>query len=80
METIFAEAKWSEHFEESWQEVYDTFIKVPTTEDYDLNPGKINTDRAIEYLCKEHDFTEERVKKGIEELTKKNQRGLNDFF
>jgi len=81
---LFKHVKWDEHFEFPWTEVYYLIKKMPTTDDYKLEWKPVNHDELIKILVKEHDFSEDRVKKLTEESTKKkkqrNQKALGEFF
>lgn len=79
---MFNEAKWQDAFEESWEEVFNTFTNIPVTDKYAAKWAQPDKEKAIALLCGEHDFSEERVEKTMAELVKeqKNQKGLTDFF
>jgi len=83
-DSLFNEAKWKEFFDFDWEEVYYLIKKMPTTDDYELKWKDINIDGVRELLVKEHDFSEERVSKTLEKLSKKGenkkQKGLGEFF
>lgn len=84
LEAIFAAAKWDEHQEVSWQEVYELISNMPTTDDYSLEWSEIDTEAVVDILVKQHDFNEDRIRntlKEIEEEKKKGrQTGLGQFF
>ncbi|MBI4447797.1 flap endonuclease-1 [Candidatus Woesearchaeota archaeon] len=79
-ETIFKEL----NADFDWQEVFDLFKKIPTTEDYNLDFKKVDAQKIRELLIEEHDFSEERVestlKKIFDEKEKAKQAGLNEWF
>lgn len=51
------------------REIYDYFISPNTiTVDRDLNPGKIEKDKLIKFLCDEHSFSRNRVNQYLEKL------------
>lgn len=83
-DALFEEAKWSENFEFSWKEVFDTIKNMPVTKDYELKWKKIDRDRVIQILVEEHEFSRERVEKNLNDMeeleTKGKQKGLGDFF
>jgi len=83
-DSLFKEVKWEEFFDFDWEEVYYLIKKMPTTDDYELKWGNINIGGIKEFLVKEHDFSEERVSKTLEKLSKetktKKQKGLGEFF
>ncbi|MCX6695815.1 MAG: flap endonuclease-1 [Candidatus Altiarchaeota archaeon] len=49
-------------------EVRRLFLNHPVREDYSINWGKANVDGLIDILCKQHDFSEERVKRAVNEI------------
>lgn len=79
---MFKEAKWQDTFQESWEEVFNTFTNIPVTDKYAAKWAQPDKEKVTELLCREHDFSEERVEKTMAELVKeqKNQKGLTDFF
>ncbi|MBI2647509.1 flap endonuclease-1 [Candidatus Woesearchaeota archaeon] len=83
-EALFKEAKWSNFFDFSWQEVFDLIKNMPVNEQYKLKWTDLDEEKIIKLLCEKHDFSEDRVKGQIEVLVKekqkKNQKGLSDFF
>jgi len=83
-DAVFIEAKWSEFFEFSWEEVFDLIKNIPVDEDYELKWEDVDEDKIIKLLVNEHDFSEERVRNHIEGLVnirqKGNQKGLGEFF
>ena len=83
-EALFNEAKWQEHFNFSWNEVFDLIKHMPTNKHYDLKWKEINEGKIVKLLVEEHDFSEERVRNQMESLVKtkqkSNQKGLGEFF
>lgn len=81
-EKIFTEAKWSEHFDFSWKEVFDVIKHTDVTSDYKLVFEDVDDEKVVEMLCRQHDFSEDRVRKVLETLHKKPaaQKGLGDYF
>ena len=49
-------------------EIRNIFLKHPVKEDYTIDWGKTNEEGLIQLLCKEHDFSEERVKRAANEI------------
>ena len=83
-DALFKEAKWNEHFEFSWEEVFDLFKNIPVNKSYDLKWKPVDETKLMNLLVDEHDFSEERVRSQIETLAKeskkKTQKGLGEFF
>lgn len=83
-ESVFSEVKWSESFNTSWKEVFETFKNMPVSDEYSLSWRDINENTLKEVLIDRHNFSKERIDKSIEELllkAKKNkQQGLNKWF
>jgi len=79
---LFKEVKWE--FKYSWKDVFETFKKMPITDKFKLEWKDIDKEKVLKLLVGEHDFSEERVNRGIERLVKekekKMQKGLGDFF
>ena len=61
------------------------FLDYETTEDYRLEWKLPDTEKTIGFLCDEHDFSPERVEKGLQRLTDttsrtKSQESLDAWF
>lgn len=82
-EKIFEEVKWSEHFDYSWQEVFDTIKHIKITDDYKLEFKKIDKLGVVAILVNEHEFSMERVDSALQKLleaqTKGVQKSLGEF-
>ncbi len=50
------------------EEIREFFLNPPVTDEYELKFGKPDEERIIEFLCEEHDFSKDRVKKALEKL------------
>lgn len=73
--------KYEEMFESlnpwfDWKDVYNVFKKIPTTSDYKLVWGKIDSDKIREILVGRHEFNLERVNSILEKLEKENKKNL----
>ena len=83
-EVLFNEAKWSNFFDFSWQEVFGLIKNMQVDNDYNLKWTNVDDEKIMKLLVDGHDFSEERVKNQIEglvkEKSKKNQKGLGEFF
>lgn len=82
----YVKGKYNYEFDVGTQEVFSFFLEPPYTEvKKKFQWGKINTNRAKEILCDEHDFSSERVEKtlsGIAHAFKEKgaQKKLDDWF
>ena len=82
-DAIFNEAKWSENFDFSWQEIFDLIKNMKVTEHYKLKWEPVDKEKVIDILVNQHDFSKERVENALtklEESTVRKQKGLGDFF
>ncbi len=73
---IFKEAKWKEHFDIDWEEIYYLIKKMPVNKDYKLKWEKMNKEKIYKLLVDKHDFAEERVEKTMKALNKLDQKKL----
>ena len=48
------------------------FLKPDVTPSYHLKWSEPNVERVVQFLCREHDFSEERVRKAVSRMTKPN--------
>ncbi len=83
-DNLFNAAKWDNFFDFSWHEVFDLIKNIPVNKNYHLKWKGIEEDKMIELLVDRHDFSGERVRSQLQELTKsqksKSQKGLGEFF
>ena len=83
-DALFKEAKWDEHFEFSWEEVFDLIKNIPVDKNYELKWKEPDEDKIMKLLVDDHDFSEERVKSQLEAFGKTkqkgSQKGLGEFF
>jgi flap endonuclease-1 len=65
-----------------WKKIYATFKSMPVMKNYQLKWSEPDTGKIKKILVDEHDFSEERVDKMLEKLTKKekHQKGLSSFL
>ncbi len=84
LDKLFVEAKWSEHFDFGWEDVYYTIKKIETTDDYKIEFTEPDPEKLKELLVEQHDFSVERVEKALKDMKTekkaKAQKGLGDFF
>ncbi len=82
-DVLFEAFGWDKHFDMPWSEVYYTIKNMPVTDNYNLSFKNPDYEKIIGFLCKEHDFSFDRVSSSLEKLkksTKKSQKSLGDFF
>lgn len=83
-ESLFKEAKWSDFFDFSWNEVFDLIKNMPVNENYELEWNSIDEEKIKKILVDKHEFSEERINSQIEGLlkarSKGGQKGLGEFF
>lgn len=65
-----------------WKQIYATFKSMPIMKNYQLKWKEVDEDKVREILIDRHDFSEERVDKMLERITKKkkHQKGLSSFL
>lgn len=67
----------------NWQDIFELFKKPDVTTDYKIEFKKVDERAVKNLLCKEHDFSEERVASALEKIhehkEKASQKGLSDF-
>ncbi len=81
IEALFVAVKFNEISPHPWKEIWDTFKKMPVTDDYKLQWKSPDTKGLIDYLVRQRDFSEERVLSALENLksAQKQQKSLGDF-
>ncbi|RMD67859.1 flap endonuclease-1 [Candidatus Pacearchaeota archaeon] len=68
---IFKEVE--ERLDFNWQDVFEIF-KKPNVAHVELEFPKLNEERILEILVREHDFSEERVRKQLEKLRERKKQ------
>ncbi len=73
-----------EKFEVDPLEVRKIFLNPDTTDEYEIKWGEPDTELIKNFLCGEHDFSEERVQSGIDKLVggmaKRDQATIEKWF
>jgi flap endonuclease-1 len=54
---------------ENYELVRAIFLQPDVNESYDLRWSTLDEDKVLEFLCEEHDFSEERVRKVLKKIT-----------
>ena len=66
---------------EEIQEIRHLFLNPEVTDDYEIEFKKVDYNGVIQFLCEEHNFSEERVKKALNELKKATSvQSLDQWF
>jgi len=63
--------------------VREIFLKPNVTTDYSLKWSTPDVEKVVEFLCREHDFSEDRVRKAVSRMTAKPQAAkstLESYF
>jgi flap endonuclease-1 len=81
-DSLFRKCEWNKYFDYDWQEVYELFRKIPTTDDYHLKWNNVDNDLIKDILVNQHDFSQERVESTLAKIKTEQrcQKGLGDFF
>ncbi|BBL45835.1 flap endonuclease 1 [Nanobdella aerobiophila] len=85
-EKIFNYINWDKYYDISWKELEKFFLDPPVVDinKEDIKFGEIDEEKIRKILIDNHDFSEERVNKSIEELKKSykqgSQKNLLSFF
>lgn len=73
LSSVAEETKWN--FEENPEDIYNFFLDPPQTQEYELEWKEPDPEKIKNFLCGEHDFSEDRVEKPIRKLEKGKERG-----
>lgn len=67
-----------------WPDIFELFKKPDVTKNYKIKFKNINEKKVRELLCKEHDFSTERVDSALNKIREKkkelSQKGLKEWF
>lgn len=68
----------------NFEKVKELFLKPEVSDEYEIGFQEPETEQLIEFLCQEHDFSQERVKKAVENLKEAmkefSQKDLSSWF
>jgi len=82
LENVLKEVEWK--FDVRAEDIYNFFLNPPVTDDYKLEWKQPDEEGIIKFMVEEHDFSEERVRNGIEKLkqafAKSQQKTLGSWF
>ena len=67
-ERLFKEAKWEEHYEQSWETLYGLIKHPKVTDEYSIQFKKIDEAQVRKILIEDHDFSSDRVERTLAEL------------
>jgi flap endonuclease-1 len=73
LEKILEKIDWN--WEVSAEEIFNLFLDPPVTDDYKIEWRQPDTDKLVDFLVKEHDFSEDRVKKFASKLEESFSKG-----
>ncbi len=73
LRSVIKEVDWS--FEKDPEDIMNLFMNPSVTENYSLEWHEPREDDIKKFLCDEHDFSENRIKKPIEKLKKNRNSG-----
>ena len=79
---LFADVKWEEHNEASWQEVLEVLENMPTTTTYNKPVWSAPDENKLrKLLVEEFEFSEQRITSTVKKLNAtRQQKGLRDYF
>jgi len=73
LEKIFEKVEWSCNVRP--EEIFNFFLNPPTTGNYKIEWKEPKTEKLVEFLVKEHNFSEERVRKFASKLEESFEKG-----
>jgi len=82
LENVLKEIEWK--FDVKAEDIYNFFLNPPVQNNYKLEWKQPDEEGIIKFMVEEHDFSEERVRNGIEKLkqafAKSQQKSLGSWF
>lgn len=82
VESLGRAVRWE--FDVSMREIYEFFLNPPVTDEYNVDLKKPDAEGLIRFMVDEHEFSEKRVRKVINEITEAYKRlaggGLEAWF
>jgi len=69
-------------FDMNLEELKNIFLNPNINKNYNIKWKNVDKDRIVDFLCKKHDFSEERVLSAVKKMEKINttQKSLEDWF
>jgi flap endonuclease-1 len=85
LENLLQKSLKDAEFPVNSQRIRDAFLRPRVTDDYSLKWRTPNTEGVVDFLCRERDFSEDRVRKAVEKMSKgieneKAKTTLDAFF
>ena len=81
---VFKQAKWNDYFDFGWKEVFKTIKEMPTTTNYSIEQGGVDSEAIKKLLVDKHSFSGDRINKVLKSFDKlkqgKQQKGLGEFI
>ncbi|MFH0711372.1 MAG: flap endonuclease-1, partial [Candidatus Aenigmatarchaeota archaeon] len=82
MSSVMKKVEWNSEIDP--EEIFNFFIEPPVTEKYGFEWVEPNPEKILKFMSDEHDFSRERIEKGIERLqqnfSKGTQANLKTWF
>lgn len=73
LDRVLTKVEWK--FDVDPHEIYEFFLNPPVSEKYDIVWKEPDTDRLIELMVEEHDFSRNRVENALDRLVKAKREG-----
>ncbi|PIW41163.1 MAG: flap endonuclease-1 [Candidatus Aenigmarchaeota archaeon CG15_BIG_FIL_POST_REV_8_21_14_020_37_27] len=73
LENVLKEIDWE--FETDPRKIYDFFLNPPVKQDYEIEWNEPNKDEIMKIMVDEHEFSQERIEKGVERLLEIRKSG-----
>ncbi len=82
LDKVLEQVEWK--FDTDPNKIYDFFLNPPVSEKYEIEWKEPDQDKLFELMSEKHDFSRERIKKGIDRLIEARRSGvqakLEDWF
>jgi len=73
LEDILKNVEWN--FDTDPQKIYEFFLNPPVKEDYTIEWKEMDKEKIIKIMVDEHDFSQDRIERGIEKLLEIKKAG-----
>jgi len=73
LENVLKDIEWK--FDTDPQKIYEFFLNPPVKEDYNLEWKEPDKEKIMKIMVDEHDFLEERIKRGVNRLLETRRSG-----
>lgn len=78
MKNILKRIEWN--YEVPAEDIYNFYLNPPIEKNVDVESKQIQSDKILEFMVDEHEFSQERIEKVIKTLSTTKQKSLGSWL